>query len=196
MVLYSFFRFEYVSFPCLGFYFIPEALSLDEQMLWIKESLTNFPEPPNRTNHTAFHGPISNLWNRAQNEEMMEESEDHKGNANSNMMNQTEGNTPVKSSSQAFAVSARKDDFSANGEYVADQVSKQTNPHFGDRQQHVQESNIDMNNSAVKKMIPMKTLLRKLRWATVGLQFDWSKVWLGICFRFCFLTMIRNLTAP
>ncbi|CAF2115862.1 unnamed protein product, partial [Brassica napus] len=39
-----------------GFYFIPGALSLEEQCKWIKESLTSFPQPPNRTNHNAIYG--------------------------------------------------------------------------------------------------------------------------------------------
>ncbi|OMO88152.1 Oxoglutarate/iron-dependent dioxygenase [Corchorus olitorius] len=45
-----------------GFYFIPGALTLEEQCQWIRESLTNFPQPPNRTNHNVIYGPISNLF--------------------------------------------------------------------------------------------------------------------------------------
>ncbi|CAN6908097.1 unnamed protein product [Brassica oleracea] len=39
-----------------GFYFIPGALSVEEQCKWIKESLMSFPQPPNRTNHNAIYG--------------------------------------------------------------------------------------------------------------------------------------------
>ncbi len=45
-----------------GFYFIPEALSAAQQLHWIVESLTTFPQPPNRTNHNAIYGPLKDLW--------------------------------------------------------------------------------------------------------------------------------------
>ncbi|KAH1057162.1 hypothetical protein J1N35_035227 [Gossypium stocksii] len=38
------------------------ALTLDEQYTWIRESLTNFSQPPSRTNHNVIYGPISNLF--------------------------------------------------------------------------------------------------------------------------------------
>jgi alkylated DNA repair protein alkB family protein 1 len=139
-------------------------------MHWIKEALTKFPEPPNRTNHTALHGPIFNLWDRAQNEEAMEEFGDHEGNAH---LDQMEGEGPVKFSSEKPLELAS---LSTNGEYVADRVSEPSNHKFGGNQQTLQERHLDMNKVALSRRIPMKSLLRKLRWATVGLQFDWSKV--------------------
>lgn len=45
-----------------GFFFIPEALTKAEQLHWATQSLTNFPQPPNRTNHNAMYGPIADLW--------------------------------------------------------------------------------------------------------------------------------------
>ncbi|KAM7255617.1 hypothetical protein ACFE04_008515 [Oxalis oulophora] len=83
-----------------GFYFIPQALSLEEQCLWIRESLRSFPQPPNRTNHNAIYGPITDL---------------------------------LTSANQAKI-------FHHDG-----------------------------------KSVSASLLLRKLRWATLGLQFDWSK---------------------
>ncbi|KAH1031698.1 hypothetical protein J1N35_043872 [Gossypium stocksii] len=38
------------------------ALTLDEQCTWIRESLTNFLQPPSRTNHNVIYGPMSNLF--------------------------------------------------------------------------------------------------------------------------------------
>ncbi|PNX55253.1 alpha-ketoglutarate-dependent dioxygenase alkb-like protein [Trifolium pratense] len=45
-----------------GFYFIPGALSIEKQCDLIRESLVDFPQPPNRTNHNAIYGPIHNLF--------------------------------------------------------------------------------------------------------------------------------------
>ncbi|GJW21682.1 alpha-ketoglutarate-dependent dioxygenase AlkB [Tanacetum coccineum] len=66
---------------CPGFYFIPAALSIEEQGKWIKESLMSFPQPPNRTNHNAVYGPIHNLF-RATNDKqiLVEEANDIEGN--------------------------------------------------------------------------------------------------------------------
>uniref|UniRef100_A0A7N0V030 Alpha-ketoglutarate-dependent dioxygenase AlkB-like domain-containing protein n=1 Tax=Kalanchoe fedtschenkoi TaxID=63787 RepID=A0A7N0V030_KALFE len=44
-----------------GFIFIPGALSVDQQCQWGRESLLNFPQPPNRTNHNVMYGPIPDL---------------------------------------------------------------------------------------------------------------------------------------
>ncbi|KAF9625902.1 hypothetical protein IFM89_027679 [Coptis chinensis] len=89
----------------VGFYFIPGALSIEEQCHWIKESLISFPQPPNRTNHYAIYGHIHDLFVAAQNKKVL----------------------------------------------------------------RWQSSNMD------KKEVAATTLLRKLRWSTLGLQFDWSK---------------------
>nr|AFK46911.1 unknown [Lotus japonicus] len=45
-----------------GFYFIPGALSTEKQCTLIKESLIDFPQPPNRTNHNVIYGPIHDLF--------------------------------------------------------------------------------------------------------------------------------------
>ncbi|XP_057858579.1 alpha-ketoglutarate-dependent dioxygenase alkB isoform X2 [Cryptomeria japonica] len=101
-----------------GFYFLLGALDIDEQFGLIKESLGSFPQPPSRTNHTEFYGPIHNLWSA----------------------------------------------------------------HAGPNRQHlVQLSNGTwefMEEAALpskSKSIAASTLVKKLRWATLGLQFDWSK---------------------
>ncbi|KAJ3671874.1 hypothetical protein LUZ60_007953 [Juncus effusus] len=89
-----------------GFYFIPNALTTEEQCHWIRESLKTFPQPPNRTNLTAIYGPIYDLFNSAQN------------------------------------------------------------------QKNLSDLKINDNNS--EEEISAAKLLRKLRWSTLGLQFDWS----------------------
>ncbi|KAJ0972532.1 hypothetical protein J5N97_020491 [Dioscorea zingiberensis] len=60
---------RYMSEEEKGFYFIPGALAVEEQCYWIRESLNTFPQPPNRTNHTASYGPMYDLFNAVQNQE-------------------------------------------------------------------------------------------------------------------------------
>ncbi|EOA38150.1 hypothetical protein CARUB_v10009622mg [Capsella rubella] len=105
-----------------GFYFIPGALSLEEQCKWIKESLTNFPQPPNRTNHNAIYGPIADLFDSAkQNKVLVQE------------------------------------DLTDN------------------RWKFYEEEGIAKAKQGSCKSVSASVLLRKLRWSTLGLQFDWSK---------------------
>ncbi|KAH7867149.1 hypothetical protein Vadar_029475 [Vaccinium darrowii] len=59
-----------------GFYFIPRAISVEEQCHWIRESLTSFPQPPNRTNHNAIYGPINDLFVASTERKVLVEEED------------------------------------------------------------------------------------------------------------------------
>lgn len=116
-----------------GFYFIPGALSVEDQCHWVKESLTEFPQPPNRTNHTAIYGPISDLFLASQNKKVLVEEE--------NMVADAE---PEQSS------------LSENG------------------LRWVFRDNSDVPEGC--KSVAAADLLRKLRWSTLGLQFNWTKV--------------------
>lgn len=110
----------------LGFYFIPGALSIEEQCRWIKESLISFPQPPNRTNHNAFYGPIHDLFVAAKEKKFLVEEE--------------------------------------SSEDVDDVKEWKL----------VEEHQVSSRGKACKS-VPASVLLRKLRWSTLGLQFDWSK---------------------
>ncbi|KAG9445963.1 hypothetical protein H6P81_012091 [Aristolochia fimbriata] len=117
-----------------GFYFIPGALSTEEQCHWVRESLTRFPQPPNRTNHNAIYGPIYNLFTAVQNGKSLVELKN---------THEDTGPSPTSSNQDASRwVFKEKSDFSEG----------------------------DICNS-----IAASLLLRKLRWSTLGLQFDWSK---------------------
>ncbi|OVA09538.1 Oxoglutarate/iron-dependent dioxygenase [Macleaya cordata] len=120
-----------------GFYFIPGALSVEEQCHWIRESLRNFPQPPNRTNHNAIFGPIHDLFLAAQKEEVLIEFDTSNTDAISTL------------SSSANNVDSR-------------------------RWQSHEESIVRPRGDSCK-FITASSLLRKLRWSTLGLQFDWSK---------------------
>ncbi|KZV28186.1 alpha-ketoglutarate-dependent dioxygenase alkB [Dorcoceras hygrometricum] len=115
-----------------GFYFIPGALSLEEQCQWIRESLTSFPQFPNRTNHDAIYGPIPYLFVSA-----------------------TEGKALV---------------FEERDPHSVD--SDTSNPKW----KLVEEMDrLSGTGNDAYKSVKASLLLRKLRWSTLGLQFDWSK---------------------
>lgn len=116
-----------------GFYFIPGALSVEQQCQWIKESLMSFPQPPNRTNHNAHYGPIQDLFAAASEEKILVEEE--------------------HSSKESESLSDKK----AQRWKFCDKMGNVSLKGYG-------------GNS-----IMASVLLRKLRWSTLGLQFDWSK---------------------
>lgn len=118
-----------------GFYFIPGALSLQEQVRWIRESLSSFPQPPNRTNHNAEYGPISDLFAAAKERLVL---------------------VGDKSPSQSGVPTT--------GSQAAGRVWK-----------FVDESDTKSSGSD-QKSVAASVLLRKLRWSTLGLQFNWSQV--------------------
>ncbi|KAL3501015.1 hypothetical protein ACH5RR_035464 [Cinchona calisaya] len=120
-----------------GFYFIPGALSVEEQRQWITESLASFPQPPNRTNHNAIYGPIENLFDAAKENKVLVEVEQSPGDRLAEID-------------------------SVHGAQIAPLWK------FSD------ESNKSCRGDGCKSVLA-SVLLRKLRWSTLGLQFDWSK---------------------
>ncbi|XP_010458585.1 PREDICTED: alpha-ketoglutarate-dependent dioxygenase alkB-like [Camelina sativa] len=108
-----------------GFYFIPGALSLEEQCKWIKESLTPFPQPPNITNHNAIYGPIADLFDSAKEDKVLVQED-----------------LPTNNNRWKF---------------------------------YEEEEGIAKAKERSCKTVSASVLLRKLRWSTLGLQFDWSK---------------------
>ncbi|ONK58479.1 uncharacterized protein A4U43_C09F13470 [Asparagus officinalis] len=119
-----------------GFYFIPSALTVQEQGHWIRESLTTFPQPPNRTNHTATYGPIFDLFKAVQNQEVL-----------------TEDETSANLECEHIPV----DNFHVAQRFI------------------FSEASAIIHKEKACKPIAASLLLRKLRWSTLGLQFDWSK---------------------
>lgn len=107
---------------------------MEEQCTLIRESLTDFPQPPNRTNHNAIYGPIHDLFFAAKEGKVL-----------------VEDNSPVNSPESNPDITHRvgkKWRFSSGN---------------GESEKHC-------------KSVAASALLRKLRWSTLGLQFDWSKV--------------------
>lgn len=133
-----------VLIPIAGFYFIPGALSVEEQCQWIRESLTSFPQPPDRTNHNAIYGPIEDLFVSAKEGKVLVLEEGLSDNVSSDVnIIQSGINTPQWKFAEELSESHGKDEC---------------------------------------KSVPASVLLRKLRWSTLGLQFDWSKVLLESLF--------------
>lgn len=106
-----------------GFYFIPGALSLEEQCQWMRESLLSFPQPPNRTNHNAIYGPLQDLFAAAKERKVLVKDE-------------SDGDHPTW--------------------------------------KFVDEAEVPLRGNGCTSC-PASALLRKLRWSTLGLQFDWSQ---------------------
>ncbi|XP_078433402.1 oxidoreductase, 2OG-Fe(II) oxygenase family protein [Wolffia australiana] len=106
-----------------GFFFIPRALNVEEQCQLLRESLASFPEPPNRTNHTAIYGPLVGLLDAARKNKLL-------------------------------------------GKFEFDNLQSNSHSFVGED---------DRDGQFCKIIAPAVTLLRKLRWSTLGLQFDWSK---------------------
>ncbi|CAL9120662.1 Alpha-ketoglutarate-dependent dioxygenase [Musa troglodytarum] len=135
------YRFECPGFAlpifCLedrpGFYFIPCALTTEEQCHWIRQSLISFPQPPNRTNHTAIYGPISDLLTAVQNKKILVAAEHSNVDLVDNNMRAPR--------------------------YIFSETSL--------------DAHVEGQGSC--KSVAASVLLRKLRWSTLGLQFDWSK---------------------
>ncbi|XP_004502292.1 DNA N(6)-methyladenine demethylase ALKBH1A [Cicer arietinum] len=115
-----------------GFYFIPGALSIEKQCDLIRESLTDFPQPPNRTNHNAIYGPIHNLFVAAKQGKVLVEEK-----------------SPI--------------------------TSPEPSTDFGCRDGEEWKFTTEKEASLRKcRSVSGSALLRKLRWSTLGLQFDWS----------------------
>ncbi|KAG0492876.1 hypothetical protein HPP92_006274, partial [Vanilla planifolia] len=116
------------------FYFIPGALSNEEQGYWIRESLVSFPQPPNRTNHTALYGPIFGLFDAVCNHKVLVEV--------------------ARTTSEVENIPCDdKTIFTPRRYFFTDFCTVET----------------------ACKSVAASVLLRKLRWSTLGLQFDWSK---------------------
>ncbi|KAB1225822.1 Alpha-ketoglutarate-dependent dioxygenase alkB [Morella rubra] len=120
-----------------GFYFIPGALEIEEQCQWIRESLTTFPQPPNRTNHNAFYGPINQIFIAAKEKKVLVE----------------EVSVPP---------------------HLESECQPSISDRYLNRWEFYEEHTVSLKGNACKS-ISASVLLRKLRWSTLGLQFDWSK---------------------
>lgn len=118
-----------------GFYFIPGALDVEGQCHWIQESLTSFPQPPNRTNHNVFYGPLNNLFTAANERKILVEVQ----------------KLPEERDTESVC-------------------TRKTDPQW----KFVAELDKSLRGNMCKSMLA-SVLLHKLRWSTLGLQFDWSK---------------------
>lgn len=99
----------------------------------------SFPQPPNRTNHNPFYGPMHGLFVAAkENKFLVEEL----------------GSSPASLDSSFTSLSLN------NGETKAWKL--------------VEEKEVSSRGKGCKS-ISASVLLRKLRWSTLGLQFEWSK---------------------
>ncbi|KAL3699600.1 hypothetical protein R1sor_017622 [Riccia sorocarpa] len=194
-----------------GFHFIPQALTVEEQHYWIKESLVSFPEPPNRTNHNAEYGPIRNLWSAFRDGSVLVEVNPEEEPSSTLPERENSGSIPAgKSSGTTEIVGSLKDSRTVS---ISDEnVERRGGSEQGKQGRSVEgegmgsvaysdASNLIRPSSAaarvtdeqvvesskrwhfmssssgksISKSVTAESLLRRLRWATIGIQFDWSK---------------------
>lgn len=200
-----------------GFYFIPQALSIEEQFCWIRESLASFPQPPNRTNHNTVYGPINDLWTHVQKQHFLVEDNADNLVCSEDLPPERENRCPhadgvtaepcddrliSAGQPQALATETAHPD-----EHVGCKENAQTAGHDADvppitvkdeacgarvihekpeegrvRWRFVDEAEARGASIGAEsgKPISAESLLRKLRWATIGQQFDWAKVLVGV----------------
>jgi hypothetical protein len=58
------------SFSSPGFYFILNIFKPEEQLHWIKQCLVEYPNKPNVTNLTKFHGPLEDIFKKSKEDEI------------------------------------------------------------------------------------------------------------------------------
>ena len=131
-----------------GFYFLPEAVDVCQQRRLVQAALVDCPEPPNRTSHSVAHGHLPGLWAAAgRGLRLRSEKAEEDG----------EAGVRVRGGSEAEAEA-------------------------GDAARR--ESCCESSSSRWCEMGPgddprgkraAASLLRTLRWATAGTQFDWNK---------------------
>ncbi|CAM6091306.1 unnamed protein product [Calypogeia fissa] len=205
-----------------GFYFIPRALSVEEQFYWIRESVTSFPQPPNRTNHNTVYGPISDLWSHAQEQHVLVEDS---SNDLENLLGQREIGGPHddgetdENYENYFTAASTSEDIPTETPYAQEDVDSQGDAHTSwhysvtpastvkdnalmARVVHEKpeegctkwrfvseiEAGSSLTPTSSTKLITAKSLVRKLRWATIGQQFDWGKK--------CYNTMLPYKRLP
>ena len=132
-----------------GFYFIPGAISPEVQRHLTEACLGAYLEPPNRTNHNAVYGPIPGLWEAAQRDAFS--------------ATQPAPPSPPGNGFQDGVCGGR------GGEGVEGEASPGGWSGWSRGEERVGGDGGGGGGAA-------RTLLRKLRWATLGIQFDWAKV--------------------
>ncbi|XP_024396772.1 DNA N(6)-methyladenine demethylase ALKBH1A isoform X2 [Physcomitrium patens] len=159
-----------------GFYFIPEALNKAEQLYWATECLTTFPQPPNRTNHNAMYGPIANLWAAFQENKILVEVASGKQERDLISNSAETRSVDEKISDSIESVRAEvSDDITVVEKNRFHDNGITTSGGDGGNSWEFRDCSTDFLKTSSAKTVSSETLVRKLRWATVGIQFDWSK---------------------
>jgi alkylated DNA repair protein alkB family protein 1 len=153
-----------------GFYFIPDALSKAQQLHWTIECLTSFPQPPNRTNHNALYGPIANLWAAFQEGKVLVERHHTSPSSFSETDNCESTNRQRGGELADNLEDPLREDKSCSR--INNEDGGAT--HRPEKSWEFQERT-DNCEIAPFGCVSAENLVRKLRWATVGLQFNWSK---------------------
>ncbi|KAK3260971.1 hypothetical protein CYMTET_30099, partial [Cymbomonas tetramitiformis] len=159
-----------------GFYFIPGALSTSEQRTLIEASLWEFPEAPNRTNHSAEYGTLPGLWDASQRDLVRIRA----GSAVATS-GRTDAATPPtggqdnddNNDTDSLANSAtgqRMQEVEGGKQDSRTPLPQDTRQQSGGWQEP-RRKKFDPGDG----MVAAKRLMRQLRWATLGVQFNWAE---------------------
>lgn len=154
-----------------GFFFIPSVLTEREQQILVKECFTHYLNPPNRTNHDAEFGPIWNLWESVEKEEFLVPYEQP----------YVDGLCKEENFVEASSSTLKNESEQANGGLIfeANHSKVEIKENYVESSQSSKKSvwvPFGHSSSRVTSARAASVLLRKLRWITLGIQFDWSKV--------------------
>ncbi|GAQ84473.1 2-oxoglutarate (2OG) and Fe(II)-dependent oxygenase superfamily protein [Klebsormidium nitens] len=187
-----------------GLYLVPGAIPVCKQQYWIQQALEVFPEPPNRTNHNAEYGPVKGLWGLAQKElkSQADANTVRSVKAQAERVSGTASNGGCSRLNRRAENGVRSTELEGTGSRSLTLEAESLDPgsscsaepvHASSRKAgasfqngHLDaaiegpgttgraESSSKITDPMLKRRPSAAKLLRKLRWATLGLQYDWS----------------------
>ena len=135
-----------------GFFAIPGALSGAQQQRLLQAALRDYPQPPARSNHTRLHGPLPGLWEAAQ---------------QGLRLAQDDGSCCACSrTGQGSGWQSMRADGAAAGHRRGSSDTRACTSTAACSCQGIWTEE--------GKGPPAQQLLQKLRWVTLGPQFDWT----------------------
>lgn len=143
-----------------GFYFVCGALTVEEQRAWLEAAAKELAEPPARTNHTATLGLFRGLWAAAE-----------RGDHLTGTTVDGERNVRGGESAACSGVDAKGDVAEAGCAAYAASIG--AGVHAGERSWTPPPPGMKRGDGGER--YAAAHLFSKLRWATLGPQFDWTK---------------------
>ena len=160
-----------------GFFFLPSAITPEQQARLMIDAITKYTEPPNRTNFNAQYGPIHGLWRAYEMDGVLRQC-DHVEEGMCQPMCLEE--------QSALQVEGQELAYGSADQAIQDEQPTVSSPmpqpdKGADRGNELLEfccfavpGDQPQHRDSVRPPLPATKLLKKLRWATLGEQFDWT----------------------